>query len=141
LDGKPRQLHTELAAQVLNYCVESRYRTAYSVKANHANRVVETAFFSARVTDIGQRFHRDLKKYDSFIITMCLKGDCRINIRETGDGIVLREGCSCLIPAAIANYDIEPMGASTRVLDAFIDNQRRGIIRRWLWQTFRKTEK
>lgn len=141
LDGNPRQLHTELAAQALNYKVESRYRTAYSVKSNHANRVVETAFFSARVTDIGQRFHRDLKKYDSFIITMCLKGDCRIRIRETGDGIVLKEGYSCLIPAAIANYDIEPMGASTRVLDAFIDNQKRGIIRRWFWQTFRKTEK
>ena len=141
LDGKPRQLHTELAARALNYRVESRYRTAYSVKANHANRVVETAFFSARVTDIAQRFHRDLKKYDSFIITMCLKGDCRIKIRETGDGIVLREGYSCLIPAAIANYDIEPMNGSTRVLDAFIDNQKRGIIRRWLWQTFRKTEK
>ena len=141
LDGKPRELHTDLAAQALNYKVESRYRTAYSVKSNKANRVVETAYFSARVTEIGQRFHRDLKKYDSFIITMCLKGDCRIRIRETGDGIVLREGFSCLIPAAIADYDIEPMGASTRVLDAFIDNQKRGIIRRWLWQTLRKTEK
>jgi len=141
LDGKPRELHTDLAAQALNYKVESRYRTAYSVKSNKANRVVETAYFSARVTEIGQRFHRDLKKYDSFIIMMCLKGDCRIRIRETGDGIVLREGFSCLIPAAIADYDIEPMGASTRVLDVFIDNQKRGIIRRWLWQTFRKTEK
>ena len=141
LNGKPRELHTELAARALNYKVERKYRTAYSVKANHANRVVETAFFSARVTDIAQRFHRDLKKYDSFIITMCLKGDCRIKIRETGDGIVLREGFSCLIPAAIADYDVEPLRGSTRVLDAFIDNQKRGIIRRWFWQTFRKTEK
>jgi len=141
LDGKPRELHTELAAQALNYKVENRYRTAYSVKSNHANRVVETAYFSARVTDIAQRFHRDLKKYDSFIITMCLKGDCRIKVRETGDGIVLREGYSCLIPASIADYDIEPMNGTSRVLDAFIDNQKRGMIRRWLWQTFRKTEK
>lgn len=141
LDGKPRELHTELAAQALSYKVESKYRTPYSVKSNHANRVVETAYFSARVTDIAQRFHRDLKKYDSFIITMCLKGDCRIKIRHTGDGIVLREGYSCLIPAAVADYDIEPINGATRVLDAFIDNQKRGIIRRWLWQTFRKTEK
>ena len=141
LDGKPRELHTELAARALSYKVESRYRTAYSVKSNRANRVVETAFFSARVTEIGQRFHRDLKKYDSFIITMCLKGDCRIKIRETGDGIILKEGYSCLIPAAIANYDIEPIGSTTRVLDAFIDNQKRGIMRRWFWQLFRMTNK
>jgi len=141
LDGKPRELHTELAARALNYKVESRYRTAYSVKSNRANRVVETAFFSARVTEIGQRFHRDLKKYDSFIITMCLKGDCRIRIRETGSGIVLKEGYSCLIPAAIADYDIEPMNGTTKVLDAFIDNQKRGLIRRWMWQLFRKTKR
>lgn len=140
LDGKPRELHTELAARALNYKVESRYRTAYSVKSNRANRVVETAYFSARVTEIGQRFHRDLKKYDSFIITMCLKGDCRIRIRETGSGIVLKEGCSCLIPAAIADYDIEPISGTTKVLDAFIDNQKRGLIRRWMWQLFRKTK-
>ena len=140
LDGKPRELHTELAARALNYKVESRYRTAYSVKSNRANRVVETAYFSARVTEIGQRFHRDLKKYDSFIITMCLKGDCRIRIRETGSGIVLKEGCSCLIPAAIADYDIEPINGTTKVLDAFIDNQKRGLLRRWMWQLFRKTK-
>ena len=141
LDGRPRELHTELAAQALDYKVERKYRTAYTVKANHANRVVETAFFSARVTEIGQRFHRDLKKYDSFIVTMCLKGDCRIRIRETGDGIVLREGFSCLIPAAIADYDIEPLKGTARVLDAFIDNQKRGMIRRWFWRKFRRIEK
>ena len=137
LDGKPRELNTDMAAVALNYKVERKYRTAYSVKANHANRVVETAFFSARVTEIGQRFHRDLKKYDSFIITMCLKGDCRIRIRETGHEIILKEGFSCMIPAAIADYDIEPVAGSTKVLDAFIDNKKRGIIRRWLWRTFR----
>ena len=141
LDGRPRELHTELAAQALDYKVERKYRTAYTVKANHANRVVETAFFSARVTEIGQRFHRDLKKYDSFIVTMCLKGDCRIRIRETGDGIVLREGFSCLIPAAIADYDIEPLKGTARVLDAFIDNQKRGMIRRWFWRKFRRVER
>ena len=127
LDGKPRELHTELAAQALSYQVEDEYRTEYSTEENRANRVVESPFFSVRVTELEETFHRNLVKYDSFIITMCLKGDCRIRIRSTQEEVVLKEGFSCLIPAAIADYDVIPVSGRTKVLDAFIDNMDRSL--------------
>ena len=43
------------------------------------------------------------------------------------EGIVLPEGNSCLIPAAIADYDIEPLHGKSRILDAFIDNMDRSL--------------
>ena len=89
---------------------------------------MESKFFSARVTEVDHEFHRNLLKYDSFIITMCLKGDCVIKVRATGDEVVLKEGYSCMIPAAVADYDIRPVGGSCKVLDAFIDNQRGGVM-------------
>jgi mannose-6-phosphate isomerase len=46
-----------------------------------------------------------------------------IKVRSTGDEVLLREGSSTLIPAAIADYDIIPLKNTTRILDAFIDNQ------------------
>lgn len=128
LDGKPRELHTELAAKALNYQVEQEYRTEYSTDSNRANRVIDSPFFSVRVTEFSYSFHRNLIKYDSFIISMCLKGDCKIKIRSTDDEIVLREGYSCLIPAAIADYDIIPMNGSSKVLDAYINNMDKSII-------------
>ena len=128
LDGKPRELHTELAAEALNYQVEKEYRTEYSSENNRANSVVESPYFSVRVTEFSDTFHRNLIKYDSFIISMCLKGDCRIKVRSTGDEIVLREGYSCLIPAAIADYDISPVKGSSKVLDAYIDNMDKGLL-------------
>ena len=70
LDGKPRELHTELAAQALSYQVEDEYRKKYSTEENRANRVVESPFFRVRVTELEETFHRNLVKYDSFIITM-----------------------------------------------------------------------
>ena len=75
--------------------------------------------------------HRDLKKYDSFIISMCIKGNCYIRIRETGDEIRLDEGQSCLSPASVADYDIIPEeeGQMCRILDAFIDNKDRSLLR------------
>lgn len=133
LNGKPRELHTKLAAQALDYKVERKYRTDYADKDNHANLILESKFFSARVTEFEREFHRNLLKYDSFIITMCLKGDCEIKVRKTGDIILLREGYSCMIPASVADYDIRPVNKSSKVLDAFIDNQRgslAGIIHR-----------
>lgn len=124
MDGKPRELHTELAAKALDYKVESEYRTLYNNTVNRANLIVDSPFFSVRVVDVESPFHRDLKKYDSFIISMGIKGDCHLRIRSTGEEILLREGFSCLIPAAIADYDLIPVESkgTVRVLDAFIDN-------------------
>lgn len=90
--------------------------------------MIESLNFSVRVTEFSEAFHRNLIKYDSFIISMCLKGDCKIKIRNTGDEIVLREGYSCLIPAAIADYDITPVSGSSKVLDAYINNMDRSLI-------------
>lgn len=127
LDGKPRQLHVDLAAEAVDYHVEAEYQTAYQSEENRANPVLDTPYFSVRVNDIAQPFHRNLLKYDSFIITMSIKGDTRIHVRSTGDDLLLKEGNSCLIPAAIADYDLIPLSSKSLVLDAFIDNKDRSL--------------
>lgn len=127
MDGKPRELHTELAAKALDYLVEENYRTEYSENANKAVQIIDSPYFDVRVMEISKPFHRDLRKYDSFIISMCIEGDCMIRIRTTGEEIELKQGYSALIPAAIADYDVIPQKGTTRMLDAFIDNQNKGI--------------
>ena len=127
MDGKPRELHTELAAQALNYHVVDNYRTDYDESSNKAVQIIDSPYFSVRVMDINQPMHRNLIKYDSFIITMCIDGDCIIHVRNTGDDILLKQGNSTLIPAVIADYDIIPQQGSTRILDAFIDNKDRSL--------------
>ena len=123
LDGKPRELHTELAAQALDYEVEKNYRTDYPQVDNRAVLIVDSPYFSVRVLEFSDRFHRNLLKYDSFIISMCIEGDCRLRVRSTNDEILLKEGYSALIPAAIADYDLIPLKGKSRILDAFIDNR------------------
>ena len=127
MDGKPRELNTELASQALDFHVEDEYRTQYSDVAGRANRIIDSPYFSVRVTEMTDSFHRNLIKYDSFIISMCIKGDCKIRMRTMGDEILLREGHSTLIPAAIADYDVIPMHGKTRILDAYIDNMDRSL--------------
>ena len=127
LDGKPRELHTELAARALNFHVEEEYRTIYRDETNSANLIIDSPYFSVRVSSVTHPFHRNLLKYDSFVICVCMHGDCKIKMRATGDEIVLRSGNSCLIPAAIADYDVVPLDGSSTILDAFIDNMDRSV--------------
>ena len=127
MDGRPRELHTELAAKALDYHVEKNYRTEYADTDNRAVQIIDTPYFDVRVMELSQPFHRNLIKYDSFVISMCLQGDCTLRVRSTGEEVLLREGHSTLIPAAIADYDVTPLRARTRLLDAFIDNKNRSL--------------
>ena len=130
LDGKPRELHTDLAAKALDYHVEDNYRTEYVDTSNKAIQIMDTPYFDVRIMEVDKPFHRGLLKYDSFIITMCIEGGCKIHVRNTGDEIILKEGYCTLIPAAIADYDIIPQGSKSRILDAFIDNRETGLANR-----------
>ena len=138
MDGKPRELHTELAAKALDYHVEQNYRTEYAETDNRALHIIDSPYFDVRVMEVSEPFHRNLVKYDSFIISMCIEGDCKIRVRSTGDEIILHEGCSTLIPAAIADYDVTPLNGKSRLLDAFIDNKDSsltGMVTRFLHKT------
>ncbi len=127
MDGKPRELHTELAAQALDFNVIDNYRTEYTETSNKAVQIIDSPFFSVRIMEVSKPFHRDLKKYDSFIITMCIEGDCKIRVRSIGEEVLLKQGNSTLIPAAIADYDVIPQYGNTRILDAYIDNMDRSL--------------
>ena len=128
MDGKPRELHTELASQALDYHVENEYRTIYDGNINRANLIVDSPYFSVRVTETPDLFHRNLLKYDSFVIMMCIEGDCYIRLRATSEEYLLREGHSMLIPAVLADYDVIPQKENTRFLDAFIDNMDKSLV-------------
>ena len=127
MDGKPRELHTDLAAQALDYHVEQNYRTEYVETDNRAIQIIDSPYFDVRVMEIQTPFHRNLLKYDSFVISMCIEGDCKLVMRTNGSEILLKAGHTTLIPAAIADYDVIPLNGRTKLLDAFVDNMDRSL--------------
>ena len=138
LDGKPRELHTELASQAIDYNVYPEYRTDHKEDLGIANEILNTPFFSIKVIETTEPFHRNMIKYDSFIILMVLNGDCKLKVRSTGYEVTVPEGNSCLMPASIADYDIIPINneesqsspfkgdkrGSVKILEAFINNKK-----------------
>lgn len=120
MNGKPRELHTELAAKALDYHVESNYRTEYTSHLNRAIRIVESSYFNVEVLELTESFRCDLLNNDSFVIIMCMEGDCMIKMSSNGEETIVTEGNSALIPAAIADYTIFPIHSKTKILEAFI---------------------
>jgi mannose-6-phosphate isomerase len=139
LNGQPRELHTELASQALDYKVYREYRSDYTDKIDTANACIDTEFFTVRVVSIKEPIRRNMVKYDSFAILTCTQGSCQVRIRSTRDEITLREGYSCLIPAAIADYDLIPIAGEVKVLESYIDNSTQSSFRRMISQFLHMT--
>lgn len=134
LDGKKRELHTELAKDVVNRSLEINYRSYYERRDNKPMCLVHCPFFVVDLLEMNKPIRRNLIKYDTFIIYMCVKGDCCIKVENSRDGglplmgcreIFLREGSSCLVPASVADVSIIPQNdhGTTRILETYIDNQ------------------
>ena len=135
LDGKPRELHTDLAARALDYKVYNEYRNAYKDNIDTANACLDTEHFSVRVVSLKNPMRRNMVNYDSFVIITCMQGNCTIRIRSTHDEVELREGFSCLVPAAIADYDILPQeGKEVKLLEAYINNTPTNPLKRLISQ-------
>ena len=124
LDGKPRELHTELAAKAIDYTVYPEYKTQHEENLGEANELLNTPFFSIKIVETNEPFHRNMIKYDSFIIIMNIGDPFTIRVRATGDEVLVPAESSCLIPAAIADYELIPNHGTAKVMEAFINNKK-----------------
>lgn len=136
LDGKPRELHTELALEAIDYHVEDNYRTDYSDKKNKAVALAVSDFFVTKILSVTRPLHRNLRKYDSFAIYMCIEGSCEIetqNQSKDKSSISIHKGQTCLIPACEADIRIKPSG-NAKLIEVYIDHYKFG----WKGRLYRR---
>ena len=117
LDGKPRELHTELAAKAIDYRVQADYRTPYTAPGSGTSAILDTPFFRIRLIECGGKEERRLKDEDSFVILIVLSGECHLRCEESPMEVSLGKYRSCLVPAAIADFTLE---GEAKILEAII---------------------
>ena len=119
LDGKPRELHTELAQDAIDYHVYPNYRTAYTPTDEGVVRIVDCDFFVVSMVATRGSRHRDLKAQDSFVTLSCLEGACTVRC-VGGEEVSMRQGFSCLVPAAVADYEVTALdGHGVKLLESY----------------------
>lgn len=104
LDGKPRELHTELASKAIDYKVEENYKTLGSE--------IKTKFFYVRKVEVTEPTNRD---NDSFVIITPIEGNCLIRTLDTE--VEVKQETSCFIPKEITQYEILPSSIKTTILE------------------------
>lgn len=117
LDGKPREVHTELAKDAIDYTVYKDYRTNYEPLQDEEIEVVSCKYFTTSIYDLTMPFAKDLSAIDSFMVVMCLSGSGSMEV--DGVEVSLNQGETVLIPAAADDVCFVPDG-SMKVLTSYI---------------------
>lgn len=118
LDGKPRQLHTEEARDAIDYKVYDDYRTHYTPCDEGVVCIADCPYFVVNVVSTSSTLHRNLLKEESFVTLSCISNAC--NITAGGITVTLKAGFSCLIPAAVADFEITSLnGGEVRLLESW----------------------
>ncbi|RRD00336.1 type I phosphomannose isomerase catalytic subunit [Prevotella sp. OH937_COT-195] len=105
-DGNYRQLHTQKAAESIDYTVEDDYRTHYVPRKNMGVTLVECPHFRTSVYDLDEPMTLDYSDLDSFVILIALKGNGQVT-DEDGNTLTFCAGETLLLPATMTQVSVE----------------------------------
>ena len=117
LDGKPREVHTELAKDAIDYTVYDNYRTEYTPVQNEEQEVVSCRYFTTSIYDLTLPYAKDLSEMDSFLVVMCLSGTGTLEV--DGEQVSVHQGETVLIPASADDICFIP-DDNMKVLTSYI---------------------
>ena len=120
-DGNKRELHLDLAQEVLDYTYEKKYKTDFESKINESSELIKCPFFTTNLLGFNKAIENDYSKLDSFVIYICLEGSCDINI-EDEEPVSLTKGETVLIPASLNILTLTPK-QNTKLLEVFIPSE------------------
>jgi mannose-6-phosphate isomerase len=111
-NGAPRELHTELAADIINYQRQDGLRLDTRVHKNHHNEIISNPYFTVRKLLIDTEIDRDYFSFDSFVIYMCIDGEFSL-IYDTDKTVTVHQGDTILLPAIFKQVSLRPKKLST----------------------------
>jgi len=86
MDGKPRELHTELAKDAIDFSVQEDYRTPYHPEKNEEIDIVRCNHFISSVFDLDKAVSKDVSGISDSYVILCLEGSGKINGEDIKEG-------------------------------------------------------
>lgn len=104
-NGNYRELHTELAAESIDYSVLPTYRTNYVRVKDKSMELVSCPYFTTALYDLTEPMTLDYSGLDSFVILMAVKGAG--TIMADGEKMAFQTGDTVLLPATTTEVKVE----------------------------------
>ncbi len=118
-EGKPRELHLDLALDVIDYSKAKEPKTDYKVSRNMPVPLVKCRYFETNMLLLDLPLHRDYYSLDSFVVLMGVEGSFRIEGQGFESETVVK-GETVLIPASLSNLNLVPIGGEARILEVYL---------------------
>jgi mannose-6-phosphate isomerase len=115
-NGIPRQLHTDLALDALDFTKHDSYQTEYVPAFNKTVPLIESTYFNTSIIHFDKAVIKDYSGLDSFVILQCADGKCTIEYE--GGTETLKAGEVLLVPAIMERIQIIPQ-IDTTVLEIY----------------------
>jgi mannose-6-phosphate isomerase len=117
-DGKSRELHTELALDVIDFKKYDNYRTLYEKTDNKTVNIGDSKYFTTNLINFDKTVEKDFNFIDSFVVYMCVEGEVNI-LSPDNEEVALKKGETVMIPAEIKNVILVP-GKNTKLLEIYV---------------------
>ncbi|WAH38368.1 type I phosphomannose isomerase catalytic subunit [Alicyclobacillus dauci] len=119
-NGKPRQLHVDKAAQVLQYGAEDPVVSPVQLQEDEHvqhSRLVECQYFTIESLRARKAVSLSMGREGNPDVVIVAEGQGTLRAKVDGDNVTmsLRPGDAVLIPADVAAYQIDPNGDMTLV--------------------------
>jgi len=114
--GKERELHNDLALDVIDFEVFDDYKTKYTREENTSNHLIHTPYFKSNIIIISSEITKDYTAIDSFVIYICTQGSVEISAENRTYN--LQKGESMLVPASIKKVTLSPE-PSAEILEVY----------------------
>ncbi len=118
-EGNERELHTELAVDVIDYNYYDNYKTEYTPQKDKPVNLIDCPYFTTNLLEPAHSLERDMNGLDSFVIYMGIEGDAEI-VYYDNESEIIKKGETILVPAEISQYFINPKTENTKLLEIFI---------------------
>ncbi|KAA3619058.1 MAG: mannose-6-phosphate isomerase [Flavobacterium sp.] len=115
VDGKMRELHTDLALKAINYR-DPNARMDYDDAENQVVNICTSDYFKTNKLNLTRAFERETAEIDSFRVYMCIEGDAQLQTEYHSE--VIKKGETILIPACIDKILIKTNSAT--LLEVYI---------------------
>jgi mannose-6-phosphate isomerase len=117
-NGESRDLHVDLALDVIDYKAHKNYKTEYVLSKNHTTELVTCKYFTTNILQFNSTIEKDYFANDSFVIYMCLQGYAQIDF-DSDYTIPIHQGETVLIPASLHNIKLITK-EQTKILEVYI---------------------
>jgi mannose-6-phosphate isomerase len=115
--GNPRDLHTALAVDAIDFTTMESYCTPYTETINKVVPVVESPYFTTNILTLDKQIEKDYADLDSFVILVVVEG--KLTLEAEGIQYPLATGEIILLPAVTEQVLLLPDGKAT-LLEVYI---------------------